>query len=230
MGTITSTNKFWLSPKLARCSSSHDSSLIVVKGAFMSRSAMQDFGVNVIEVLASSAIPAVWALTSLEKSRSTSISTATDVVKYLTYQALRLRGVTETEKEMSLRYSQFHTSRTQRDWLQLFKQVITTLEGEVYLVVDLATMRPSLEGVDGFNFIQELNRMLGEISGGNMTTKVKIILLAYETDWFGLLPEEVSGSIVSVKAARSTRSQTREMRHAINTRMVRGSRHRQGGR
>ncbi|KAI1759878.1 hypothetical protein GGR53DRAFT_512112 [Hypoxylon sp. FL1150] len=221
MGTITSTNKFWLSSKLARCSASHESTLVVVKGAFMSRSAMQDFGVDVIEALASCAIPAVWALTSLEKSRSTSISTATDVVKYLTYQALRLRGVTETEKQMSLRYSQFHTARTQREWLQLFKQVITTLEGEVYLVVDLATMRPSLEGVDGFNFVQELNRMLTEISGDNMATKVRVILIAYEADWFGLLPEEVSRSIVSVRAARSPRPQTREMRHAINTRMFR---------
>ncbi|KAI4864058.1 hypothetical protein F4820DRAFT_459078 [Hypoxylon rubiginosum] len=223
VGAITSTNKFWLSPKLARCSSSQDSSLIVVKGAFMSRSAMKDFGVDVIEALTSSAVPTVWALTSLEKARSTSISTAADLMKYLAYQALRLRGVAETEKQMALRYSQFHTSRTQKEWLQLFKQVITTLEGQVYLVVDLATVRPSLEGVEGSNFVQELIRMLGEISGSNMATRVKVILLVYEADWFKLLPEEVAESIISVKAARSTRSQTREMRHAVNTRVFRNS-------
>ncbi|KAI0165437.1 hypothetical protein GGR52DRAFT_582020 [Hypoxylon sp. FL1284] len=203
MGAITSTNKFWLSPKLGRLSSSHDSSLVVVKGAFMSRLAMQDFGTDVIEALAASAVPTVWALSSLEKSRSTSILTAMDLMKYLAYQALRLRGVAETEKQMAVQ--------------------------QIYIVVDLAIVRASLEGIDGTNFIKELNQMLDEITRGNRAARVKVILLMYEADWFRLLPEDVSSFVIAVKAARSTRSQTREMRHAVNTRVLRNFRNGHGG-
>ncbi|RYP70582.1 hypothetical protein DL771_005401 [Monosporascus sp. 5C6A] len=61
MGVNTSTNPFWLSPKLARWSSSHESSLAIIKGAFTSRLAMLDFGVDVIQTLTASAVLTVWA-------------------------------------------------------------------------------------------------------------------------------------------------------------------------
>ncbi|RYP19937.1 hypothetical protein DL765_003085 [Monosporascus sp. GIB2] len=214
MGASTSTNTFWLSPNLARWSSSHEPSLAIIKGAFPSRLAMLDFGVDVIQTLTASVVPTVWALTSVEKSGSNSISTTTDLMKYLTYQALRLSGAVRTEKQMASRYSQLHTARTPTEWLELFKQVIANLGGEVYIIADLAAVRSPLEGADGFNFIQELSRMLGDVSKHGMETVVKVLLLVYEADWFRLLPNGVSRNITPVKAMRSKRPQCKEMRHA----------------
>ncbi|RYP68986.1 hypothetical protein DL770_008336 [Monosporascus sp. CRB-9-2] len=219
MGANTSTSPFWLSLKLARWSSSHESSLAIIKGAFTSRLSMLDFGVDVIQTLTASAVLTVWALTSVEKSRSDSISTTTDLMKYLTYQALRLRGAVKTEKQMASRYSQLHTARTPEEWLELFKQVVANLGGQVYLVVDLATVRSSLEGTDRFNFIQELSRMLSDVSKHGMETKVKVVLLVYEADWFRFLPNDRSSYIIPVKAIRSKRPQGKEMRHAVKTRV-----------
>ncbi|RYP70583.1 hypothetical protein DL771_005402 [Monosporascus sp. 5C6A] len=143
----------------------------------------------------------------------------TDLMKYLTYQALRLRGAVKTEKQMASRYSQFHTAGTPKEWLELFKQVIADLSGQVYLVVDLATVHSSLEGADGFNLIQELSGMLSDVSKHGMETKVKVLLLVYEADWFRLLPNDGSGCIIPVKAMRLKRPQGKEMRHAVNTRV-----------
>ncbi|KAF4979246.1 hypothetical protein FZEAL_4491 [Fusarium zealandicum] len=219
-GRITSTNKFWLSPKLAHWTSSRGSAMMIVKGSFTTRLAVQDFGVDVIQALATSAIPTLWALTSAQRSRSDSILTTTDLVKYLTYQALQLGGAINTEKQMSLRYSQLHTARTLGEWLNLFRRVIEALGEQVYLVLDLGNVRSQLEGVDGINFIQELNRMLNELSQPGTSTKIKVILLIYEAEWFKLIPTEISGHIVPVKSASASasakRPQGKEMRRAVN--------------
>lgn len=196
MGAKKSTNQFWLSPKLAKWSSSPGSSLTILKGSFISRSAMVGFGVDVIQTLTASAVPTVWALPSVEKSRSSSISTITDLMKLLTYQALRLSGGVKTEKQMAIRYSQLHTARASWEWLDLFEQVVANLGRQVYLVVDLAAVCAPLEGEDGFSFIRELNRML---SNASKQGTIKVVLLVYEADWFKHLPNEVSNNIVLVK-------------------------------
>ncbi|KAK7425708.1 hypothetical protein QQZ08_007807 [Neonectria magnoliae] len=97
MGVNTSTNKFWLSPKLSKWSLSHNSALVVIKGSFKSRLAMHDFSIDVIRTLTTSAVPTIWALISVEKSRASSILTTMDLIKSLTYQALRMRRATKTE-------------------------------------------------------------------------------------------------------------------------------------
>ncbi|RTE80427.1 hypothetical protein BHE90_005043 [Fusarium euwallaceae] len=179
-GPATPTNEFWRSPRLAKLSSSNDSSLAIIKGTFNLRSAIQDFGVNVIEALSTCTVPALWALTSSQKSRSSPTLTTTDLMKYLTYQALRFPGAVQTEKQMSWRYSQLQTSRTLREWLTLFKQIIGGFRGQIYMIVDLAMVGSVLESTDGLNFIQEISQVLSEVSQQEKGTKVKMLLLAYE--------------------------------------------------
>ncbi|KAK1508859.1 hypothetical protein CABS01_08089 [Colletotrichum abscissum] len=88
-GANTSTNQFWLSPRLTKWSLSHRSSLAIIKGSFIVRSAMVDFGIDIIQTLESARVPTLWALPSLDKSTHASMSMAVDLIKYLTYQALR---------------------------------------------------------------------------------------------------------------------------------------------
>ncbi|KAF5013003.1 hypothetical protein FDECE_950 [Fusarium decemcellulare] len=219
-GRTISTNEFWLSPRLASCAASQGSSIAIIKGSFNLRSAIQDFGVDVIQTLVSSTTPTLWVLAGTLKPRSKSKSTSTDLVKNLTYQALRLHGPARTEKQMSIRYSQLQTARGLGEWLDLFKQVIGTLGGHVHLVVDLAVAHASLEGLDGANFIHELNKRLGEMSQQGNGTTVKIFLLVYEAEWFRLIPDELSGNTIAVKAAGGRRQQSKEMKRAVNKRIL----------
>ena len=231
MGANTSTNTFWLSPKLTQWSSSQESSLVVVKGPFSTRSAILDFGASVIQALSALAIPTVWALTSAEKSASSSsILTPTTLMKYLTYQALRLSSkayaTTQTEKWIALRHSQFRTAETWKEWCDLFRQVIMGLPGkQAYVVVDLAAVRSELESgtADDFNFFQELNRVLISRDDDvikHSAMKLKVVIFLYEANWVGRLPYEASNSVVPVKVAKSKKPRRRkEMQKAVNTRV-----------
>lgn len=142
-------------------------------------------------------------------------------MKYITFQALRLSGAITTEKQIAHRYSQFHTARTSKEWLDLFKKVIEHLGGHLYLVVDLATVKASIEHVQASTFISELSQMLQAAIISGMTTKVKVIFLVYETEWFSLLPSEVSDSIVPVKVMRQApkQRQRNDMRRSMSIRV-----------
>ncbi|RMJ18944.1 hypothetical protein CDV36_001359 [Fusarium kuroshium] len=176
-GIAAPTNEFWRSPKLAKLSSSNSSSLAIIKGAFTLRSAIQDFGANVIEALSTCTVPTLWALASSRRSRSGPTLTTTDLLKYLAYQALKFPGVVQTEKQMSWRYSQLQTARTLREWLALFKQIIGGLGGQIYMIVDLAMAGSLLESLEGLNFIQEMSQVLSDVSEQEKGTKVKMMRL-----------------------------------------------------
>ncbi|KAK7408041.1 hypothetical protein QQX98_009814 [Neonectria punicea] len=222
MGANTSTNKFWLSPKLSRWSSSHDSAVVLIKGSFKSRLAMHDFSIDVIRTLTTSAVPTIWALTSVEKSRASSILTTMDLIKYLTYQALRMGRGAKTEKHISLQYSQFHTAQTPKACLELFRQVVANLGGQLYLVLDLAAVRASLVDLEEFDFIQELSQMLSNGFKQGMKTRVKVLLLVYEVDWFRHLSNNVSKHVIPVKITKSRGPQSKQMRDAMSTRVFPG--------
>ncbi|TDZ14432.1 hypothetical protein Cob_v012568 [Colletotrichum orbiculare MAFF 240422] len=96
-GRNTSTNQFWLSPKLTEWSSSSTSSLIILKGPFSVREALRDFGVDVLQTLKTAGVPTLWALPGLGNSRQNAMATASELMKYLTYQALRLAALEPPE-------------------------------------------------------------------------------------------------------------------------------------
>ncbi|KAL8385526.1 hypothetical protein RB599_007402 [Gaeumannomyces hyphopodioides] len=216
MGTKTSTNPFWLSPMLTRWSSSRGSSVVIIKGAFSSRPAILDFGTSVIQTLSASATPTLWVLPGAGRPASGSgMLTPTDVMKYLTYQALRLssqaRATAPTEAHMALRHSHFRAAQTTEEWFGLFEQVIASIPGErVYLVVDLAAV--CCDSVSGttpgaFNFIQELHaRMVGSPDDGASKcgkTRVKVVLLVYEANESSRLPKGVLDFVVPVRVTNS---------------------------
>ncbi len=216
MGIKASTNPFWLSPTLTQWSSSRDSSLAIIKGAFNSRPAILDFGTSMIQSLSASTTPMLWVLTSAEKPAfGSGMLTPTDLMKYLTYQALRLssqaRTAAPTEGHMALRHSQFGTAETAKEWFDLFMQVVASIPRErVCLVVDLAAVcSGSAPGArpEAFNFVQELHRRMvsspDDDASRRGATKLKVVLLLYEANGFGQLPKEVSKFVVPVKVTKS---------------------------
>ncbi|KXH29518.1 hypothetical protein CSIM01_06251 [Colletotrichum simmondsii] len=217
-GANTSTNQFWLSRRLTKWSSSHRPSLIIIKGSFSVRSAMVDFGIDIIQTLESAGVPTLWALPGLDKSKHASMSTAVDLIKYLTCQALRLSGSLQTEKEFSSRYSQFHTTLKPKDWLKLLGQAVRSLGTNTYIIVDLATVLSSLDQADGFNLIDELSIMLDDASMEGL--KVKIVLLLYEAEWLRMAAKSDSAESVLVKSMKAKSTQAKGRKQTVAKRLV----------
>lgn len=218
IGTSVSTNDFWLSPTLKRCASSKESAMVILKGTLNTRYTMQDFGVDIIQSSSAYGATTFWALpgAGIPKPGSAVATewTTSNLIRCLTYQALRTSGVVGTENQMRIRYSQFQTARTPKEWLEVFKHVVFTLRGPIYLIVDLAMIRPTAEEAEGFNFIQELSQVLSQFAAG---VNVKVVLLLYEMDWFRLLPRELSSYVVNVRMARQKRQQSRAMAKSVKT-------------
>ncbi|ETS86248.1 hypothetical protein PFICI_00076 [Pestalotiopsis fici W106-1] len=192
------TNEFWLSPELRAFASNRDSDMIILAGAFNIRAAIKDFGVDVISSLTRSKINTVWALDGAN-NEGTQWSSA-DLLRYLTWQVLRACNF--TEKQMSVRFSQFQTSQTPQQWMQLFKEAVKHVGDQLYLVVDLVVIQASLATADGFNIVEELNKMMKSESKG-ATTLLKIIVISYNADWHRNLPSEIAGSVIPVTKAAS---------------------------
>lgn len=226
LGSQRSTNEFWLSPRLRELSLSESCDMVIVKGPFTTRQVLQDFGVDVISSLVGSNIPVIWGFPSCEKNRRTSMLTATELIQSLTYQGLRLRGSVGTEKQLALRYTQFHTSKTLQEWLELLKQVIVSLgTRSLYLVVDLASASAPLAELGERNIFKSLTLLLGKVS----TTNVKILLLAYEAHWYNALPANSADSIIPVRIQGHKRQQGKTMRPVLTKRSFAGSGGRRAG-
>ncbi|KAF3017118.1 hypothetical protein E8E14_009421 [Neopestalotiopsis sp. 37M] len=210
IATVASTNEFWRSPTLKSFSLNHDSDMVIVKGTFNLRAAIRDFGVDAIRALTRSEITTVWALEGADREKSRWNSA--DFLRYLTWQVLRNSKL--TEKQMSVRYSQFQTVQTPMEWMRLFREVVKRVDGQLYLIVDLAVMQASLATVDGFNIINELNELIRS-SAQERNFVLKTIVLTYDTDWNRMLPSALDSSIIAVKKATSRklpRKQNRNLR------------------
>ncbi|RKK22269.1 hypothetical protein BFJ66_g1351 [Fusarium oxysporum f. sp. cepae] len=223
-GAAISTNEFWLSPKLARWSSCPHSSLTIIRGSFTTRWAIQDFAIDIIQAVTMMSIPALWVLGSANKTSPNAMLSPADLVRYLTYQALQVEGTVTTEKQMSLRHSQLEEAKTSQDWLTFFKLIIQDLGGQIYIIVDLATVSSGPKGSGQVSLIYQLNQMLKELSNKGShkrsRTKVKIILLVYDYNWMSLIPREIYDHLVPVKISGTKGLQGRRMRTAVHTRIL----------
>ncbi|KAF5965910.1 hypothetical protein FBULB1_11988 [Fusarium bulbicola] len=172
-GAAVSTNEFWLSPKLAKWSSCPHSSLTMIRGSFTTRWAIQDFAIDVIQAVSMMSIPAIWVLGSANKTSPNAMLSPADLVRYLTYhQALQIEGTVTTEKQMSLRHSQLEEAKTSQDWLALFKLIMQDLGGQIYIIIDLATVSSGGKGSGQVNLITQLNQIIAAPSTDEVELKL----------------------------------------------------------
>lgn len=214
IATGAQTNEFWMSAVLKHFAASHDSGMVIVRGPFSLRSAIKDFGVDAIRALIRSDIATVWALEGADKEQSSWSST--DLLKYLTWQVLGKCDL--TEKQVSVRYSQFQTAQKPNEWMALFKEVVKCIGGVLYLVIDLAAVQGSLIRADGFNIIRELSKMVAE-KREEVATILKIVIMSYDTNRSRISPSEIYGSIIPVKKAMSRKPPRRQNRNLKFTKL-----------
>lgn len=220
IGPSRSTNEFWSSPLLARWSWSQASGLTIVKGPFSLRFSIQDFGVDVIQTLTAAKVPTIWGLTSLDRSRSRSLLCATEYVKYLIYQVLRIHDVLSTEKSLQLRSSHLDEAVTLSDCITLLSHLLASFRGQVYLVLDLASVFQPEEFSNEPPLILELLEMLRSSEIRQSAANVKILLLVYEADWIRGIPQSASAYTTIVKSANYKRLQGNQMQRATRTHIL----------
>ncbi|KAM7203290.1 hypothetical protein V8F33_002281 [Rhypophila sp. PSN 637] len=165
----TATNLFWLSPQLKAWSSTNKSALVIVKGAFNSHPVIQDFGTSVIHALSSSSagLSTVWALPGVVSGHAAETNVAprtltpSGIFKCLCYQLLWSISVIPTERTICIRHAQFQSASTVRDWLDLFKQLVSSHPAEqLYVIVDMSLVAATATDRHDFNLLRDLSQML----------------------------------------------------------------------
>ena len=193
-GSFT-TNQFWSSPKLRRWSNSAESSLLVVKGNPQSRFALRDLCIDVTASLNSSKTPYLLALrvpTGGNQGGAENVSTV-ELLKYLTRQALQLRGPSAdikntttlpTEKSMALSCARFHSAVTETEWFQVLETVLEDVPGTVYVMIELEIVHRGLVGSPETNFslFAASTGLFTGLERRGLKSRVKVLLVTYSPE------------------------------------------------
>ncbi|KAG5659611.1 hypothetical protein KAF25_002170, partial [Fusarium avenaceum] len=190
------TNEFWQSPKLHVWSSAPESKLAIIKGGFRARHASRKFCVKIIQQLQSKNIPVVWALRGPQNNTEGGKASTTDLFKHLILQAFKLSESCSTESTMSLQCAQFHRAKAEQDWLQLLGSALLRARGQIYLVIDLATIDHSLVPTEGFSWFTDFQNLLGEILKRAPKLQVKVLLLGSGVNFEGFRADPIPSDIV----------------------------------
>lgn len=110
---------FWLKPKMQVWGLAQTSSLILVQGSFQNRATIQDFCVDVIEVLRNATIPVVWALNP-QVEASADAFTMTELLKNLTYQVLKINSTARKESALASCFANVRDGQGDQQWFDLF--------------------------------------------------------------------------------------------------------------
>ncbi|KAF6841275.1 hypothetical protein CMUS01_03644 [Colletotrichum musicola] len=215
-GAKISTNEFWLSPKLKTWPSSECSGLINIRGSFLSRDVLQDFCVDIIRQLRDASMPVLWALKGAQASGNTSLCSTHEILKYLTLQAIRLNESLHTERDMSLKCSQFQSASTAREWLELFKAAIRGVQAsQLYLVLDLETIDSTLQLSEDFNLISELQKAIQALD-----LRLKVLVVMYSPTSSKCISEDMSDLVIPVRVVGRRKPNPRAVGRTFGGRLV----------
>lgn len=118
------------------------------------------------------------------------------------------KGAYQSEKDMSMKCSQFYTTRTEQDWIGLFAETISNIRQQtVFAVIDLAAVKSHWDNVAVYDGrTRQTFDLIAALSGLAKKTirpKLKIILLIYEASWSGQVQGSAAESIVQVKMGKT---------------------------
>lgn len=124
----------WRSQKLKEWASATASSLVLVKGSFLTRRETKDFAADIVGLLRSMKIPVVWTL-SAKAEGVLEWRSPVDVLKQLVLQVLHRNHSLLKEQSYALNAARFQSASTEPDWFELLGTVLEGLE-QIYIVVD----------------------------------------------------------------------------------------------
>ncbi|KAK6527283.1 hypothetical protein TWF281_010471 [Arthrobotrys megalospora] len=151
------------------------SSTIVIKGSSLRVPAQcRDFGADLIYCAKDSTVPLIWALEAASGNDREQISSATDILKYLVFQVLRLNSNTLPR---GLNATMFRTAGTEAEWFELLTAILSTVP-RLMIVVDAGLIGERLS--DDISWIEAFSRVFDELRLRNIRTIVKVVLLNFD--------------------------------------------------
>ena len=218
---------FWHGTRFRTWKSVATSSLIIVKGSYVSRFEIKGFCVEVIESLRASKVPVVWILKTIEQGGKEAPS-AIDVLKDLISQVLRLSITVRKEQSLALSCASFRGAETEDEWFDLLASTLANLP-LIYIIVDVETIGRCYTGIDrSFSWPSAFLRVFGKLSERRLTTVVKVVLVSYGSAVFQKMPhEDLREMVFSVGRPRTTSSAARVTKPStlIGSASVRGRVH-----
>ena len=154
------------------------SSLVIIKGNYISRFEVKDFCVSAINLLRDSKIPVLWALKTKEQGALEAPSVI-DLLKDLVSQALRLNIALHNERSLALSCTQFQGAETEKNWFELLARVLAGLP-QVYIIIDVEAVSPYFGGHDHtFSWPSAFLDFFQNMSEQGCKTLIKVVLVSY---------------------------------------------------
>ena len=152
------------------------SAIFTVRGCYATRQIARDFTADAIEIISAAEVPVVWALRPRHTDSATDTNfSATDVLKQLVLQVLRINHALLDERSVALNAARFQSATTVSEWFGLLGAVLAGLP-LVYFVVDLDTVGKSTE--DGVVWAKAFAELFAELRARGVQTVVKVALVS----------------------------------------------------
>jgi hypothetical protein len=186
--------QFWTDPKFQQWEAARLPTMLLVHGCYQRRHHVQAFTVGIVNTLREQKAPVLWALKPVAQYGLSACS-ATDVLKDLTCQAIRINVAGHTESALALSCKRFRTAETPEEWAELLARAIAPLP-RLYIVIDLESVSSAYS--QDFRWLSHMSAMLQICSHQQLKGQVKILLVScgrilhQEKDQYG-------GSIVNVR-------------------------------
>ncbi|KAF4545427.1 uncharacterized protein LTHEOB_5260 [Lasiodiplodia theobromae] len=175
LNLATTVDPFWLTPKMKEWGLAQTSSLILVQGSFQNRAAIQDFCVDVIEVLRKAAIPVVWALNP-QVGASADAFTMAELLKHLTYQVLKINSAARKESALACCFANVRDGQGEQQWFDVFCASLGGLR-QLHIVIDIELLGSISRSATDFSLSSAFLTLFQKLKERNLRTIVKVVLV-----------------------------------------------------
>lgn len=153
---------------------SASSSLVIVKGSYLTRLETKDFAADLVALLRGIKIHVVWSLSATAEG-ALGWRSPVDVLKQLVLQILQLNDSLVNEQSPSLNAARFQSARTEDDWFELLGLVLEGLP-QIYIVVDAEVLSKEFSSQTPWPeaFLHLFKRLQGKLC----KTVVKVVLVS----------------------------------------------------
>lgn len=201
-----------------------------MKGNPQSRFALRDFCVDVATNLNSSKTPYLFALrVPVGGIQGAEQVFTVELLKYLTRQALQLRGAANnknpvTEKSMALSCSRFQSAVSEAEWFQMLEAVLGGVVGTVYVIVELEIVNREMALEGDFSLLASFADFFAGLEQRRLKSRVKVLLVTCSPESPLYAPGELSPEVLLPVRGMLTSVRRRSGRGGVQGRGGRGMR------
>ena len=161
--------------RLVTWASTPISSLLVVRGTLDTKDETKDISTAVVDLLMTMEIPVLWVLNGKARPNG-SVNSFVEVLKHLTWQALRLGVTTGPTISESFNAPLLQAIRTEAEWFNVLRILLSRFK-IIYLVIDAEVL--DMNGNSSTTKLLELYTYLQNFVAVCKPTVVKVLISSY---------------------------------------------------